>query len=92
MLVLMWQLICRYFLGTEYEQRIRLRALLLNCLTSEYAELWEREFSEDFQIGGQKMILGLVDVHFLSFLPSGNGLLLSEVIIHDAKRSLNLMF
>lgn len=36
-------------LGTEYEQRIRLRALLLNCLTSEYAELWEREFSEDFQ-------------------------------------------
>lgn len=36
------------YVSTKYDAALRLRALMLNCLTNEYENLWESEFRDDY--------------------------------------------
>lgn len=35
------------YISTRFDDALRLRALMLNCLSNEYENLWEREFKDD---------------------------------------------
>ena len=36
------------YVSTKYDAALRLRALMLNCLSNEYENLWESEFRDDY--------------------------------------------
>ncbi|WP_424523083.1 hypothetical protein [Roseburia intestinalis] len=36
------------YVSTKYDDALRIRALMLNCLSSEYEELWEAEYKKEF--------------------------------------------
>ncbi len=36
------------YVSTKYDGALRIRALMLNCLSSEYEELWEAEYKKEF--------------------------------------------
>ncbi|MGK0291205.1 MAG: hypothetical protein ACI86H_002672, partial [bacterium] len=35
--------------GTKFDEKIKIRVLLLNCLTTHYSQLWEECWTEEFQ-------------------------------------------
>ena len=36
------------YVSTKYDDALRIRALMLNCLSSEYEELWKAEYKKEF--------------------------------------------